>query len=442
MFDAFYALAYKNSRHLKTTKPSNAVGFLQTKLTPTYVKLPILIKGLYAKQILRFVLLSLLFGILQIARAQNQATAEKIRIDPAAAMGGTVSQYIDKVKFILLEDTKESVFGTIDQVEVTDSFYIILDNNTQAIILFTKQGRYHSKIKLKYYIPDFKIRGNLIEVPDYPFYSYYDLDAKLVKQITPKKYGNDRTYLGDNVEAQYIFNPGEIKSSIDSTAFKVQVLEGDKITHKYFPYNTRLAKGLRNWVFHFFNNYENNDTAKYVIIRHDYTVYRITPLTCNAVYQFIFPLQYSLPNNFLTDTALLSKNDDVDLNASLISELYNFYKIKNLISFRTSQHKTYLYETATQKLVWFDKIISDSTSYFLPVTDAEARGSDVSIPGLINFDGTNFYTSYSSLQLFNRMEATKIKNPKYPPELVKYFSNPKNRKGNPVLVQIKFKKTL
>lgn len=393
-------------------------------------------------------LLSLVFAVVQMtASAQNYDGAEKIRIDLSAAMGGTVSQYIDKVNFILLEDTKESVFGSIDQLEVTNNFYIILDNESQVIIVFTKQGRYYSKIKLRYQIHDFKIRGkeNLIEIPDYPFYSFYNLEAKLVKKVTPKKYIYNRAHLGDKYEVNYIFDPGSIKSSIDSTAFKVQVLEGEKITHKYFPYNTKLVKGLMNWVFNFSTDYESNDTAKYFILLHDYIVYRITPHTCNAVYQFIFPLQNSLPNNFLTDSTQLSKNDAYELNESnqtIISRLNNFYKINNRISFKTSQFKTYMYELAAQKLVCINKIISDSTSYFLPITDAEVGGADFLLHGIINFDGTSFYTSYSSLVLFNQMEATKNKHPKYPPELTKYFSNARNRKGNPVLVQIQFKPKL
>jgi hypothetical protein len=47
-----------------------------------------------------------------------------LRIDPDNARGGTTGEIIDSIKFIPLETKKESVFGVIEQMEVTDSLFI------------------------------------------------------------------------------------------------------------------------------------------------------------------------------------------------------------------------------------------------------------------------------------------------------------------------------
>ncbi|MEO9021742.1 MAG: 6-bladed beta-propeller [Ginsengibacter sp.] len=47
-----------------------------------------------------------------------------IRIDPANARGGTTSQIFDEVNYIPLETTKESLFGQIDQLAVTEKYFV------------------------------------------------------------------------------------------------------------------------------------------------------------------------------------------------------------------------------------------------------------------------------------------------------------------------------
>lgn len=124
----------------------------------------------------------------------------------------------------------------------------------------------------------------------------------------------------------------------------------------------------------------------------------------------------------------------------------NFYKSGDELFFKVItdnySNQSYAYNTQLQSLVCINKIVSDTSSYFLPVTDAETGGFDFINHGILQFDGSNFYTSYSSLLLFHQMEATKNKRPQYPPALLKYLSNKNNSKGNPILIQLKFKPAL
>ncbi|WP_449436084.1 6-bladed beta-propeller [Pedobacter steynii] len=69
-----------------------------------------------------------------------------LRIDPSSARGSTVSQFFDEVNFIPLETTKESLFGSISQLKMTNDNYFVFDWETKAVLIFTKSGKYVAKV--------------------------------------------------------------------------------------------------------------------------------------------------------------------------------------------------------------------------------------------------------------------------------------------------------
>ena len=69
-----------------------------------------------------------------------------LRIDPASSRGAAASQLFDEVQFIPLETTKESMFGSISQLHLTDDSFVIWDYDTKSILIFTKEGKYRAKI--------------------------------------------------------------------------------------------------------------------------------------------------------------------------------------------------------------------------------------------------------------------------------------------------------
>src|SRR6476469_787262 len=94
--------------------------------------------------------LVLTLGSLTIAQniiAVDTTKYQTIRLDPENAIGGNASDIFSEVTFIPLETTSESLFGSISQLEITDEYYIILDRSTNSILIFTKAGKFHSKIK-------------------------------------------------------------------------------------------------------------------------------------------------------------------------------------------------------------------------------------------------------------------------------------------------------
>lgn len=64
----------------------------------------------------------------------------KLRIDPKQAYGGHVSEYCEDVEYIPLETTKESLFGNINSLIITDTsllFMILI--HIQFYFLIQKQ---------------------------------------------------------------------------------------------------------------------------------------------------------------------------------------------------------------------------------------------------------------------------------------------------------------
>lgn len=391
--------------------------------------------------------------------AQDQPITEKLRIDPSSAMGGTVSQYIDKVQFITFQSTPKSAFGNIDQLEITDKYFIILDRETKAILIFNKQGQFHAKIEAskispqdpRFYTFYLDKQKDLIEV-EYPTDIYTcDLDGKLISHQTHswEKYSGVKTGLGSGFSGYYFYSPYRPYPTNNNIFYEIMVHKNDSLTSKYLSYslNTKYSDSQGSQSHIDFYPDHANDSSAYFVREYDYNIYKLTPHTFTAAYQFIFPLQVSLPKNFRTDSSFNAKRQKfIRDNKSLIYKLGNFYKTDDYIFFKTISgdfiRPSYLFSTKSQTLIAIDKIVSDATSYFLPITDAEVGGFTFSNNGILLFDGENFYSSYSSLLLFSQMDATKNKRPQYPPALAKYLSNKANLKGNPVLVQIKFKSNL
>lgn len=402
--------------------------------------------------ILKPLILSLLSFLNFDIHAQMPSELIKLRLDPTLSVGGRVSQYISCVDFIPLESNALSQFGKIYQLETTDTHLIILDQETNAILIFTKQGKFHAKIEgvkvsKLYSLNSFKYikASNLIEIPGFQENILFDLNGKLVKRQKFKDKNNWRfghkTLLGDSYEAFYYMH-SDSRAKNDSIVHALTIVKGQTIIRSYFPYSLKHAslKGddilQTNYLFR-----SENDTSAFYIGPYDYYVYRLTPHNLNPAYQFIFPSNLSLPDNFATDTTFNGKRRQWILkNRGVISKIDNFYENDKVLFFKALN--TYAYSLATQRLISIDNIIADSLSYFLPITDAEVGGLHFLFKGLQNYDGEYFYTSYSSHLLFQQMDATKDRVEKYPEKLASYFADEKNRKGNPILVRIKFKQSL
>lgn len=384
-------------------------------------------------------------------------TQKKLRIDPQSAMGGQASNYLSDVNFILFDEDPKAIFGKIDQLEITQEYYIILDRDTQSILIFNKKGKFHARIegtKINPQHPNFycfcydrdtktirfSIRDEVCE---------FDLAGKLLKRkkIIISEYKGVELYLGDGYFGSYMYSPMYPYFKRDSMAYQLMVFNrNNRVTSSYLPYATGIPYNdsqASQLVIDMTRDAGDKDTLHFAR-DYDYRIYRLTRDKLTVPYEFIFPANSSLPDNFRTDSLFNGKRQQFfSTNKSLIFKLGSFYTDKERILFRTLTHSfnnpTYIYDLNSGKLIGFDNIVSDESTYFLPITDREVGGADFLNHGIIASDGESFYTSYSSGVLFYQFDATKAKHPQYPEYLKSYFAKKANKKGNPVLVQFKLK---
>lgn len=82
------------------------------------------------------ILLSSCFG--SVFGTQDSAhEVIEIRIDPFAAPGGVDTVLFDSIIYIPLETNRQSGFSTITQLEVTENYYIILDERLNTFFSLT-----------------------------------------------------------------------------------------------------------------------------------------------------------------------------------------------------------------------------------------------------------------------------------------------------------------
>jgi 6-bladed beta-propeller len=382
--------------------------------------------------------------------AQEMTT---LRIDPATAIGGNASQLIEDVSFITLESKGESIFGSIDQLVVTPEYYIILDTQTSAILLFDKSGKYHHKIKPRrankngyFYLYRFSYDkfNQLIQVPDEDGASCYNTDGKFIKKIKTYSYAYDMLNIARGKTAGYSYRAD--RRGKDSIGYQVVIMDEQGISQKHLPYNLKYAPIESSDILSSGQSslYPTEDTAALFAHPYDFKVYYLSAHSFYPAYNFVFPMSQTLPRDFLTDSTLNGKRVSfLENNKALYYNMDGIYKMGNNLFFRPCSYSGrkdgFVYNFASKHLFALDKITPDERTHFLFITDTRVGGVDFINHNFLTADSTYFYTAYSSLVLFQQKEALADKKPVFPPALAAYFQHPKNKKGNPVIIKIKFK---
>lgn len=407
------------------------------------------------------------------------AQPTKLYIDPENAMGGTVSQVFDEIKYIPLETTKESLFGEVNRMVVTNKYFIVWDHYTNAILIFTREGKYHAKISGgKWEIKEFSYdrqhqsitvscfdEKSLIANPallqliekdmsqisrilrKYISFKVYDLDGKYsseadykdifgISNSMPVKMGENYTVLYDKYAN---------KTLPDSVSSQLRIFEGSTLHKKYFPYNMKKdiatcgslgGRGSGGGL-----TPTKNDSIFYFTHSLDNTIYQLSPSELLSKYEMIFPLANSIPKEYFSDTtsAENKREEYFEKHPDYITSIEWINYIGDLMFFdlRYSSYnrRNLFYGLETGSLYDLSKVSGDSTNCFLPVSKM-AYGSTS-----IAFEGGDFYLNLSSLVMFQAKDETAEKQSVYPDSLKEYFKN-ESRKSNPVIVQIKPKQTL
>jgi hypothetical protein len=387
---------------------------------------------------------------------------QKIRIDPTQAYGGSVSEYFNSVEYIPLETTKESLFGDINSIIITDSSYVIYDLDTKSVFFFSLNGKFICKRKYSNDIIPYLVyqrMGKKVLVSSYDEIKMQwiieeytqtgfkkaqtinkDLDDKWLN-ATPL--GTDGSYLSVN-GCYFTGQP------VDSTHFLLSVYNKEGFYKSFFAYNQKenqivcqLTAGYPSITIA-----TDDPSLAYVSLPADYAIYEVTKDTAIKLYQLLFPKERTFPKTIIASDA--SQNIESEINRikqsdKIITKISNiffskdnlFFKLDGLTYRFASEHSddvyNFFYNLKSGRLSAFERITPDSTNYYLPLWG----NREITTKGLY-YSNSFFYASISSLAMFAAYEKNKSKNPQYPPVLQQYFKT-QNRKSNLVIVKMKLR---
>ncbi|PIF45306.1 6-bladed beta-propeller protein [Chryseobacterium sp. 52] len=409
-----------------------------------------------------FLILSIAFFLLkdiETVGAQqipiDTSQTQTIRIDPANVKGTPVGKLFEKVEFVPLETTKESTFGVITQLDVLDDRYLIYDRDTKSILIFSSEGKFINKID------GTKIPGNTeIKGKEIKGFELKKMEKQMViAALTSSSrffFDHDGNYLNQALAPpmdfpKYPIGTGKnyfqkfyVKNTSDTIVYELALVSPEQNVKPYFPFiKTRHLKdqfisGGENYSF-------NSLTGElYFTSYYNYTIYKGTENGLIEKYKLIFPLENSLPTDFLTNKSYVDKRIPFfKSNPKVIYSISNVMVIGDYLMFKISNFGGGLKNMLCLNLKNFDLISlndleRDKTSNFLPVTD-DGVGYDFANKGfLLNKNGF-LYSSYSSHAMFKLYGMIPDNQKNYPKVMTNYFKN-ENSKSNPIIVKLKIKK--
>lgn len=384
-----------------------------------------------------------------------------LRVDPSIASGGNTSDIFDDIKYIPLETNNECKFGKISQLEYVDGHYIILDPETNSILIFTENGKFVSKIKRRKDVPIIKFSinkwyKNIIFVDDnFRSVSFYDFKGNFIR----KQENTDLNVLGI-----FALNFEYIGAE---TVLSYDTYRDFKVGSKYFqPFSRSLIRFAKGNGSVFANGFLYNDidakidvlygatnqltnfgidTARFFVKPYTFDIYTITPNAIAHNYHITLPVNISLPSDFLTNKVYTNKHAEfIKSHPNLIYRIDNCYKIKDNFLFKASSLSSYkednlILNLVSGSLIAYKHITPDWKSFYLPIFDSMTSGFENY--GIGYCDGINIFTWLTSFKMLEAFNGNKELNPKYDSALSKYFSKA-TKDSNPVIVRLRLKNEL
>lgn len=395
---------------------------------------------------------SLLFfvSILSLSNLHAQSLTS-LRIDPDNARGGKSADLYEKVNFIPLETTKESTFGQVYSLTITEKYFIICDHDTYAVLIFNRNGKFHSKIdskKTNGYFGKFTINqadkeiilkmGDLVQI--------YDYDGNFLRKEQILENVGGVHYFNKHAIAYHLKRPLTF-SKTNEKKFDLVYSNGyNQQTKTLFPYNPKYIKNDYNLPEYLFS--PQDDGSCFFSMPYDYTVSQLSSEGIVQQYKFNFPVKYALPLNFATDSSFTGKRKeyifgDLQNNGQKIKEIAPIFKDKandyllfhaGKISGTFTNTTDFLYSLKTNTLYGLNRILGDVLSANIPVL-AENLSTK-----MIDYQQQTLYTAIPASVLFSIKKEDKSEL-KYPAELENLFTKG-DKTDNPVIIEAKLKNGL
>jgi hypothetical protein len=375
----------------------------------------------------------------------QQTDTIELRVDPLNALSLPASEVISEVNYIPLQTTKESLFGTINQLAVTDKYFVIGDDYTNSILIFYRNGNFHTKIKLDAYSkPSFVINSEKEELTLTGNRWCYNLDGKKLSQ-EPRTFTGNFHFLQNNTIA-YADYRVSAKNLPDTTNYELYLVRGGKISSSFLPYNMQHApiEGF-DWISNQHRPFyeTGTDTTVWYCRPYDYKIYQLGINGLTVPYRFIFPIANTLTPDFYNDPSLPRGQKHLFFSKHMeqISGISYIYKTGNTLFFKTDSWlnslnggDSYFYNLESGTTVSVKSLQPDKLTGNLPLTDL-GEGEEFINRNFLTTDGQYVYTCFSAAILLHMKDrqGDKIK---YPTTLTSLFTSG-NRKQNPVIVAIK-----
>lgn len=392
-----------------------------------------------------------------------QVPVDKIMIDPLNGAGGSASQIYSEVNYIPLETNKESLFGEIEQLAVTPEYFIVLDKTTDAILFFNKDGSYHHKISKfpfdkiftippgfrQHKIRDFRVDTDKQQLQVKSIFEndvlyLFDFEGKLQGKLLLPYSTIDQFFLKDGT----VFYRQQRPYSKDKTKgyqpYDISFLKDSGTAQYLFPVNFAYVN-LPTEIGNAFPSFYGNADRCFYTPDLDNNVYELDASGITHQYHFVFPMQFSLPDNFAYDSTYTNKRREFINKKDYITHIIGFSRIRNYLIFELkmltgkpeSTDYVVLYSLTSKNTILLDRVSGDTSSYYLPV----GLGRSNPLTKILAADEDSFYGSYSSVAFFYAKDAGTDKAPVYNTVLKNYFTT-QSRKSNPVIIQLKPKGNL
>ncbi|MBV7529822.1 6-bladed beta-propeller [Chitinophaga sp. sic0106] len=399
--------------------------------------------------------ISLISGLLLLLCAGSPVIAQEkvMRLDPKMARGGTTSKIFETMEFIPLETTKASLFGKIDQLAVSDDFFIIRDASTNCVLLFKKDGSFYKKITggnaenyknlIQHITVDVHKKTIYVHRNSKPMSELYDFDCNLIRKDSAIKDKYATTLLSNGYMVARHFYARDNKK--DSAVNRVSIYKDTMLTKGLMPLNSfggpdagtnMITTSTMNLLR------SENDTVVYMSDFNEQLIYRVTKDTALPYLRFIFPLAQTVPPDAMRDS--LGKQrpwEYFSKNPAYIYSIGNTATLGNYFLFRLTSYgkpATMVMNLKTGNMLQLEKVSTDSTTCFLPFT----TGNEWQNEGITQIHEGYLYCSEAASLMFNAHERNMaFRTVAYPERLEKFFKKGKPS-DNPILIRFKLKDNL
>lgn len=406
----------------------------------------------------------LIFLLLLSVYVDLGAQSQKLYFDPSHSTGIPQSRIFDEIKYIPLETKRESLFGRINQLIVTEKYFVILDRDTEAIYFFDKAGKFVRKFKNRGY--DFRsirydenrnalfitgmnknfrpFQKDIQAALDNPVSNssikyaraiYYDLDDGRFGDIEVLKnfdivLANPHIFNRNQWVYSYIYAN---RSWQDTTDHELKISDGINTISAYFPYNRKTSSIYYGNPERISFYRDANDSTLLFTRPFNYHIYQLTPDSVKELYTVILPAANTIPASFFSENfGTRSALEDYKMkNAGFawgVNNVMNLdrYLFFSLDFFRSFRERNFIFDKKTNQFYNLNKLTADSTNAFLPVTGFGIQYNDKSY----------LYSSTSSTAMFQNKDANLKRNPQYDAVMKHYFEERK-KDDNPVIIMLK-----